>query len=422
MNRKFLSVAVGALVVAACSDSTGTQGAPLARDVTNSAALNVELVPNEYVIVLKATDAAGVAAEASKIRALGGLVTHQWTEGLVGLGVRMSATKLEAVRRNPNVAFVEQSQMFHASAQVPCTNPGSLFGCPWGWDRVSDRSLPLNNLKAQYPFKGQGVAFYSIDTGVNAAHQEFTGRYNSLWDSFDNDNDANDVCNGHGSHTSSTAVGTLYGFATMSQLYAVRVLGCAGSGTTLQVIDGVNRVTAHHVSGPAVANMSLGGGIDAALDAAVTASIADGIVYSVAAGNSNVDACNTSPARVPNAETLGATGNDPSFTAPPAFPDQRANYSNFGTCLDGFAPGTNILGAYVPNPTSAAIAQGTSMAAPHMAGVALVYLSQNPTKTPAQVHNAVWNYSTAGVVTNPGAGSPNRLLHNSVPSVAGSEQ
>ncbi len=421
MKKSLLAVA--ALAAVACSDGTGTQGAPLAKLVTNSASMNAELVPNEYVVVLKKMDAAGVAAEANKARAAGALVTHVWTEGLIGFGIKAPAMKLDAIRRSANVAFVQQSQVFHADAQVACVNPGSLFGCPWGWDRVSDRTLPLNNLKAQYPFKGQGVTFYSIDTGVNAAHQEFTGRYNSLWDSINNDADANDVCNGHGSHTSSTAAGTLYGFATMSTIWASRVLDCSGSGTTLTVIDGVNRVTAHHAAGvPAVANMSLGGGADAALDAAVNASIADGIVYAVSAGNSSIDACLFSPARVPNAETLGATGSYPDGAIPPASPDLRASYSNFGTCLDGFAPGTNILGAYQPNPTSAAIASGTSMASPHFAGVALVYLSKNPTKTPAQVHTAIWNYSTVGVVGNPGAGSINRLLHNSIPSVAGTDQ
>jgi subtilisin family serine protease len=415
-----MSLAVVSLAVAACADSTGTDGAPLARFVgTGSAVLTPELVPNEYVVALKRADRAGVASEANRIRALGGLVTHEWSEGFVGLAIRIPASKLEAVRRSPAVEFVQASQIFKADAQVPCLNPGSLGGCPWGWDRVSDRSLPLNNLKAQYPFKGQGVTFYSIDTGVNPAHTEWTGRYHSLWDAIDNDADASDLCNGHGSHTTSTAIGTNYGFATMSHVWAVRVLDCAGNGTTVTVIDGVNRVTAHHTSGPAVANMSLGGGADAGVDAAVTASIADGIVYAVSAGNSNFNACSFSPARVPNAETIGATGNDPGFGTPPAFPDQRASYSNFGSCLDGFAPGTNILGAYVPNPTSAAIAQGTSMASPHVAGAALVWLSQHPTRTPAQFHTAVWNYSTKNVVTNPGAGSPNNLLHNSIPSVAG---
>lgn len=417
MQRQFLSIAVLGAVVAACSDGTGTQGAKLAPLATNASAARAEIVPNEYIVVLRKTDAAEVASQASRARALGGLVVAQWTQGLVGLAVRVPASKLEALRSNPNVAYVEQSQVYHADAQVTCVNPGSLFGCPWGWDRVSDRTLPLNNLKAKYANNGTGVTIYSIDTGVNFPHTEFGGRASSLWDSINNDADATDD-NGHGTHTSSTMAGINYGFAVNSTIKASKVLNSAGSGTTTTVIDGINRVTAHHVAGTAaVANMSLGGGFSAAMNAAVAASVADGVVYAVAAGNSATNACSFSPASEPSANTIAASGNDPGFTAPPAQPDQHASYSNFGTCVDGYAPGTNILGAYIGSTTAAAIASGTSMASPHFAGVAAVYLANFPGKTPAQVSTVLWNYSTKNVLTLVPAGTPNKLLHNSKPSV-----
>ncbi|MBV6522399.1 MAG: Extracellular serine proteinase [Gemmatimonadaceae bacterium] len=416
MLRKVLGITALGALVAACADSTGSTGEPLARLVSNSASVNAELVPNEYVVVLK-SDGGSVASEAAKVRRLGGVVLSEWTEGLIGLAIRIPASKLDAVRRNPNVAYVEQSQMYHTNAQKPCLNPGALFGCSWGWDRVSDRTLPLNNLKAFYPNAGTGVKIYVIDTGINPTHTEFTGRAYYLYDEVGNDPVAAD-CHGHGTSVASMAAGINYGFAEDATIYASRVLDCSGNGTTTDVIDGINRVTTDHLAGQgAVANMSLGGGYSAAMNAAVAASVADGVVYAVAAGNSDDDACFYSPASEPSANTIGATGNDPGFATPPAAPDEEAYYSNHGTCLDGYAPGTNILGAWYTSNTAAVIISGTSMAAPHFAGVAAVYLGNFPGKTPTQVRNAIWNYATNGVVQLIGPGSPNKLLHNSRPSV-----
>lgn len=415
MLRHVFSSALLAALATACADSVGLTGTPLARLDMNASAMGAELVPNEYVVVLK-TDGAGVGAEANKIRALGGVVISEWTEGLVGLGIRLPASKLDAVRRNPNVAWVEASQVFHAAAQVPCLNPGIAGGCPWGWDRVSDRILPLNNLKATYPNAGTGVKIYVIDTGINPTHTEFGGRAFSLWDEVGNDPVADD-CNGHGSHTASTAAGVNYGFAKTATIYASRVLDCAGTGTTPNVLDGINRVTSDHLPWQnAVATANFTSGYSAAVNAAVAASVADGVVYAVAAGNANLDACLFSPGSEPSANTIGATGVDPGAATPPASPDQEAAYSNHGTCLDGYAPGTNILGAWWNS--GSVLVSGTSSASAHFAGIAAVYLGNNPGKTPAQVGAALWSYSTKGVVTTIGAGSPNKLLHNSVPSVA----
>lgn len=417
MRRSLFSVGVIGASLAACADSTGTTAPPMARLVTNASAAHAEVVPNEYVVVLR-TDGAGVAAEANHVRALGGTVLSEWKEGLIGLGIRIPASKLDAVRRHPNVAHVEGSQIYRTTAQLPCLNPGVLLGCPWGWDRVSDRTLPLNNLKAAYPNAGTGVKIYVIDTGINPAHTEFTGRAFYLFDEVGNDPVADD-CNGHGTHVAGTAAGAHYGFATTASVYASRVLNCTGSGTTIDVIDGINRVTADHLPGQkAVANMSLGGGLSAAMNAAVAASVADGVVYAVAAGGSNSDACLFSPGSEPTANTIAATGNDPGMATPPAFPDQESSSSNHGPCVDGYAPGKNILSAWWPGNNAIAIVSGTSTSSPHFAGVAAVYLANNPPKTPGQVATAIWGYATAGVVQNIGPGSPNRLLHNSVPSVA----
>ncbi|MCS6843544.1 MAG: S8 family peptidase [Caldilineales bacterium] len=206
-------------------------------------------------------------------------------------------------------------------------------------------------------------------------------------------------CNGHGTHVAGTVGGTTYGVAKQVQLIAVRVLNCSGSGSTSGVIAGVDWVTANAVK-PAVANMSLGGAASTSLDNAVTNSINSGVTYAIAAGNSNRDACKFSPARVADALTVGATTNT----------DARASYSNFGSCLDLFAPGSSITSAWHTNDTATNTISGTSMAAPHVAGVAAQYLQTNPTASPATVRNAIVNNATTGVVGNPGRNSPNRLL------------
>lgn len=415
MHRHFIPVSALVALVAACADSTPSEGAPLARLVANSSAINAELVPNEYIVVLK--NAGDVTGQARRVNGLGGHVLSQWREGLVGLGIRIPAAKLDAVRSHPAVAYVEQVQMYHADVLYPCLSPGSLFGCPWSQNRISDRLLPMDGMKSRYPNGGVGVTVYGIDTGILITHTEFSGRASYLWDEVGNDAIADD-CNGHGTHTASSMIGINYGMADDAMVKASRVLNCAGSGTTTDVIDGINRVTADHLPGQnAVANMSLGGGFSAAMNAAVAASVADGVVYFVAAGNSNADACLYSPASEASANTVGATGSYPDANIPPLSPDMEASYSNHGTCLEGYAPGTNVLGAWYTSTTAAATASGTSMASPTAAGVAAVYLGNNPGKTPAQVKAALWGYATSGVVTSIGPGSPNKLIHNSKPAV-----
>jgi subtilisin family serine protease len=245
------------------------------------------------------------------------------------------------------------------------------------------------------------VTAYIIDTGIRLSHEQFGGRAVSGFDAVDGG--SADDCNGHGTHVAGTVGGTTYGVAKSVRLVAVRVLGCNGSGSTSGVIAGIDWVTGNHATGaPAVANMSLGGGASTALDNAVNASINDGVTYAIAAGNSNANACNTSPARVPNAITVGATTSS----------DARSSFSNYGTCLDVFAPGSSITSAWHTSNSATNTISGTSMAAPHVAGVAALALGAVPSDTPAAVRTKIVNSATQGVVGNPGSGSPNLLLYS----------
>jgi len=268
-------------------------------------------------------------------------------------------------------------------------------------------SLPLSG-SLTTAATGAGVKAYVVDTGIRLDHEDFRGHVLSGFDAVDGG--PADDCNGHGTHVAGTTGGTRFGVAKGVTLVAVRVLGCDGSGATSGVIAGVDYVTANHAAGqPAVANMRLGGGASAALDAAVQGAINDGVSFVVAAGNSGglvgdltgqSNACNSSPARVPAALTVGATD----------VRDAKASYSNKGTCLDLFAPGTNITFAWSTGPSATNTISGTSMASPHVAGAAALFLQTSPGATPAQVSRQLITTSTPNVVTSPGTGSPNRLL------------
>jgi subtilisin family serine protease len=292
------------------------------------------------------------------------------------------------------VAYVEQNHVLHAFGTQ--SNPPS-----WGLDRIDQRNLPLDN-SYTYPVTGTGVRAYIIDTGIRFSHGQFGGRASSGYDAIDGG--SADDCNGHGTHVAGTVGGTGYGVAKEVRLVGVRVLNCSGSGTTAQVVAGIDWVTANAVK-PAVANMSLGGGADSTLDAAVSRSIASGITYGIAAGNGNIfgirqNACNTSPARVPEAITVGATQNN----------DAAASFSNYGTCVDLLAPGVSITSSWYTSDTASNTISGTSMATPHVAGAAAQLLQQNPGWTPQQVRDAMVANATTNKITNPGTGTPNRLL------------
>lgn len=318
-----------------------------------------------------------------------GKVKHIYKNALNGFSVEMSEADAEALSQDFRVAFVEEDGVMEAIATQ--TNP------PWGLDRIDQRNRPLSGTYT-YNRTGSGVRVYVIDTGIRTSHTQFGGRASNVFDAFGG---SGADCNGHGTHVSGTVGGSTYGVAKSALLRGVRVLNCAGSGSTSGVIAGVDWVRVNHIA-PAVANMSLGGGASTALDNAVNNLHNAGVTIAVAAGNSNANACNSSPSRAVNAITVGSTTST----------DARSSFSNFGTCLDLFAPGSSILSAWYTSNTATATLSGTSMASPHVAGVAALYKQANPSASSTTVRNAIVNNATTNVVTNAGTGSPNRLLYS----------
>ncbi|MDT3296688.1 S8 family peptidase [Shewanella sp. SP2S2-6] len=314
---------------------------------------------------------------------------------LNGVLVNASAQQVKALLKDPNVKYVEQDQvmsvtpMMEANADQPSPT--------WGIDRIDQRNLPLDN-NYHTDYDGSGVTAFVIDTGVLNTHNEFGGRASSGYDFIDNDYDATD-CNGHGTHVAGTIGGSTYGVAKNVNVVGVRVLNCSGSGSNSGVIAGINWVK-NNASGPAVANMSLGGGASQATDDAVNAAVAAGITFVVAAGNDNSNACNYSPARAADAITVGSTTSN----------DSRSSFSNYGTCLDIYAPGSSITSSWYTSNSATNTISGTSMASPHVAGVAALYLDENPNLSPAQVTNLLKTRATSGKVTDAKTGSPNKLL------------
>ena len=346
-------------------------------------------VSGSYIVVLKdgvSTSAAGVAAR------YGAAVGQTYSHALRGFEARVSEATARRIAADPSVAFVEQNHTVTISAtQTPTPS--------WGLDRIDQRNLPLNN-SYTFPTTASTVHAYIIDTGIRFSHNDFGGRAVSGFDAIDGGNA--DDCHGHGTHVSGTVGGSSFGVAKGVTLVGVRVLDCAGSGTFAQVIAGIDWVTANAIK-PAVANMSLGGGPDAATDTAVRNSIASGVSYAIAAGNSSQNACNFTPARVAEAITVGATDIN----------DNRASFSNRGRCLDIFAPGVAITSAWNASDTATNTISGTSMATPHVAGVAARYLQGNPGASPATVRNAIVNDATTGVLSGIPSGTANRLLFRS---------
>ena len=355
--------------------------------IAGSSVGQAQVMRSDYIVTFKGSPAAGMAA----VNASGGKVFHTYGHALNGVAVSLPDNAINGLRNRPEIAAIE----LDATVSIDATQTGAT----WGLDRIDQTSLPLNSTYS-YNSNGSGVTAYIIDTGILTTHSEFVGRTASGYSAINDGNGTSD-CNGHGTHVAGTVGGNIFGVAKGSSLVPIRVLDCAGSGSNSGVIAGINWVIANHESGvPAVANLSLGGGANSALDTAVTNLVNDGVVVAVAAGNSNADACRTSPARVPLAITVGATEKT----------DKRSSFSNFGKCLDVFAPGTGIESAWITSSSSTRTISGTSMASPHVAGVAALVLQANPNWTPAQVSAKIIDGSTKNVVTNPGKSSPNRLL------------
>jgi subtilisin family serine protease len=393
LRKAFLGALTAATVTATALSATPASAADRDRaPLIGTAKANA--IDGRYIVVLEDRVTAAAERQARSVaKDNGGKVLDNFGAVLNGFSAKLPDAAVDKLRSNPDVAYIEADQRFSIDAtQSPAT---------WGLDRIDQRNLPLSN-SYTYNATGSGVTAYIIDTGIRASHSEFGGRVGSGYTAISDGNGTND-CNGHGTHVAGTVGGATYGVAKQVTLRPVRVLDCAGSGSTTGVIAGVDWVTSNHSAGtPAVANMSLGGGVSSALDTAVTNSINDGVTYAVAAGNENTNACNGSPSRVGAALTVGSTTNT----------DARSSFSNYGSCLDLFAPGSNITSAWYTGDTATNTISGTSMATPHVAGVAALYLQGAPTSSAATVGSAVVNGATTGVVTGAGTGSPNRLLYS----------
>ncbi|MET8400224.1 S8 family peptidase [Streptomyces sp900116325] len=344
-------------------------------------------VSGSYIVMLdQKADKAKLAKE------YGGKLKRTYNSAINGFSANgLSQTEAKQLAADPAVSKVVQNKKFHIDATQD--NPPS-----WGLDRI-DQAETAGDHAYTYPDSaGEGVTAYVIDTGVRVTHKEFEGRASSGFDAVDNDDSADDG-NGHGTHVAGTIAGATFGVAKKAKIVAVRVLDDSGSGTTEQVVAGIDWVTAHH-EGPSVANMSLGGSADPALDAAVQKAIASGVTFAVAAGNESADAGEGSPARVPEAITVASSTVD----------DEQSSFSNYGSVVDIYAPGSDITSSWNDSDDATNTISGTSMATPHVVGAAAVYLAGHQDATPAEVATALTGGATLDAISNATEGTPNKLL------------
>ncbi|MFF9148272.1 S8 family peptidase [Streptomyces sp. NPDC014861] len=344
-------------------------------------------VDGSFVVILDAS-----ANKEALAKKYGGTLDRAYGSEVNGFSASgLSVQEAKRLAADPAVGTVVQNKRFTINETQE--KPPS-----WGLDRI-DQAETAGDEKYTYPDGGgEGVTAYVIDTGVRVSHQDFGGRATHGFDAIDNDETADDG-NGHGTHVAGTIAGTAHGVAKKAKIVAVRVLDDNGSGTTEQVVAGIDWVTKNH-SGPSVANMSLGGGADEALDAAVQRAIAAGITFAVAAGNESSDAGQGSPSRVPEALTVASSTSG----------DEQSDFSNFGAVVDLYAPGSEITSAWNDSDTGVKTISGTSMAAPHVAGAAALHLATDPTSTPAETAAALTGSATADAIKSPSAGTPNKLL------------
>jgi subtilisin family serine protease len=350
-------------------------------------------IAGRYIVVFKASVGNPATEAGNALRGLGGQLHHVYAHSLKGFAATLPDAALQSLRNNPTVDYVEADQ----TVALQQTSPENQ--ATWGLDRIDQADRPLSS-QYYFNYTGAGVNAFIIDTGIRPDHVEFTGRLKPGYNTVADANGTND-CNGHGTHVAGTVGGAIWGVAKGVSLIPVRVLDCAGSGSWSSVIAGIDWVAGSTLR-PAVANMSLGGGVSSSVNAAVAGAVSKGITMVVAAGNNNANACNYSPASEPSAITVGATDIN----------DVRASYSNYGSCLDVFAPGTSITSAWNTSATATNTISGTSMATPHVTGVAALALAANPAASPAAVASFLSTNATTGRLTSIGTGSKNLLIYS----------
>ena len=398
MTRYLATVTLAALFLSPLMPTPIDAQGPPDRGAAKLHRKGARAIPNQYVVVLQddAEIASGnYAAVLGRVNAVlrgrAAVPEHVYAFAIRGFSAFMSEQDALAIAADPNVAYVEEDSIVEAIV--------TQSNATWGLDRVDQRNRPLNGTYV-YGSTGSGVTAYVIDTGIRRTHTQFGGRAVHGFTAIDDGRGSTD-CNGHGTHVAGTIGGSTYGVAKAVRLVAVRVLSCRGSGSISGVIAGVNYVSGNHTgSNPAVANMSLGSDPSSALDSAVANSIGDGVTYAVAAGNSDTNASRFSPARVGAAITVGSSTST----------DARSSFSNFGSIVDIFAPGSSITSAWSTGDTALRTISGTSMATPHVAGVAARYLQSNRGASPTTVRNAIVADATTGRLTGIPSGTANRLL------------
>ncbi|MFJ2418587.1 S8 family peptidase [Streptomyces brevispora] len=385
LTAAITAVAAAAGITLLGSPFAGAAPAPAMGKIYGADAATA--VSGSYIVMLDhKADKAKLAKE------YGGKLKRNYSSAINGFSAGgLSRTEAKRLAADPAVSKVVQNKKFHISATQD--NPPS-----WGLDRIDQTGTAGDNAYTYPDSAGEGVTAYVIDTGVRTTHKEFGGRASSGFDAVDNDDSADDG-NGHGTHVAGTIAGATYGVAKKAEIVAVRVLDDSGSGTTEQVVAGIDWVTANH-QGPSVANMSLGGGADEALDAAVQKAIASGVTFAVAAGNESGDAGEGSPARVPEAITVASSTVD----------DEQSSFSNYGPLVDIYAPGSDITSSWNDSDTGTNTISGTSMATPHVVGAAAVYLAGHPDATPAEVSTALTDGATPDAISNATEGTANKLL------------
>ncbi|MEB6624043.1 S8 family peptidase [Acinetobacter pittii] len=381
-----LAIALSHLTYAAPATTNSVLGSSEAKGI----------IKNQYIVILNKDVGSSNEFAQGIAKQHGGKVLQTYDAVLKGFAIYLpdvaGTAFVEAMKKNPKVVSVENDTIMKVDATTQ-SNPD------WGLDRIDQKNLPLDSAYS-YLQTGSGTTAYIVDTGILSTHQQFSGRVLSGYTAISDGNGTND-CHGHGTHVAGTVGGSTYGVAKNVSLVPIRILGCDGSGASSNVIAGLDWILKIGKK-PAVVNMSLGGEANASLDSAVENLFNNGYVMVVAAGNSNTDACSSSPARVSKAITVAATDST----------DTRASYSNYGSCVDIFAPGSQINSSWIGSNTATKVLNGTSMATPHVAGVVAEMLQSTPTATPQTISTNLLNQASSNVVKNP-SGSPNRLLYKS---------